>query len=83
MEKDDEARGEKLSPDNQVGHFNSVRLVGLVKCQLFIRLDFRRSLHVSLAFHLISNSSETYYVILKGKHANVWFISSKLTVNKY
>ena len=28
--------GEKLSPDNQVGYFNSVRLVGLVKCQLFI-----------------------------------------------
>ena len=28
--------GEKLSPDNQVGYFNSVRPVGLVKCQLFI-----------------------------------------------
>ena len=28
--------GEKLSPDNQVGYLNSVRLVGLVKCQLFI-----------------------------------------------
>ena len=28
--------GEKFSPDNQVGYFNSVRLVGLVKCQLFI-----------------------------------------------
>ena len=28
--------GEKFSPDNQVGYLNSVRLVGLVKCQLFI-----------------------------------------------
>ena len=28
--------GEKFTPDNQVGYFNSVRLVGLVKCQLFI-----------------------------------------------
>ena len=28
--------GEKLSPDNQAGYFNSVRLVGPVKCQLFI-----------------------------------------------
>ena len=24
--------GEKFSPDNQVGYFNSVRLAGLVKC---------------------------------------------------
>ena len=28
--------GKKLSPDNQVGYFNSVTLVGLVKCQLSI-----------------------------------------------
>ena len=28
--------GEKFSPDNQVGYLNSVRLVGLVKCRLFI-----------------------------------------------
>ena len=28
--------GEKLSPDNQVGYFNSIRLIGLVKCQLFM-----------------------------------------------
>ena len=28
--------GEKFTPDNQVGYFNSVRLIALVKCQLFI-----------------------------------------------
>ena len=28
--------GEKFTHDNQVGYFNSVRLVGLVECQLFI-----------------------------------------------
>ena len=27
--------GEKLSPDNQVGYFNSIRLIALAKCQLF------------------------------------------------
>ena len=37
LEKDDEASRRKFTPDNQVGYFNRVsRIVGLVKCQLFI-----------------------------------------------
>ena len=58
--------GENLSPDNQTAYLYSVRLVGLVKF----------SFNVTFSFNI--KSSETYYVILKGKYANVWFISSKL-----
>ena len=32
--------GEEFIPDNQVGYFKSVRLVGLGKCQLFIYTKF-------------------------------------------